>query len=203
MSKKDLRWSSSDVPALLLCYADAHERVFGKRPFVHEKYYGRFSVFEDDLREMGYSYREYAYTVVRILKKWADSKGLKSIPVNVFTGDWALGKFKRIAGSKYVDISNIDVDDEIYWSEMTVARSYIQAHAYDREPVSVRSLAKELGPLLSPHWLARYRNGGDRMTDRVLDDLCREYGLNHARNYNSIVDAIIHGDIRLQSQVPS
>jgi len=178
---------------------DAHAKIFGKRPYVHSSWYGRFRVFEDELRERGYSAREYAYTVVKILKKWAAGKGFATIPINAFTGDWALKKFIKVAGSVYVDISNTDMDDELYWSEKTVAVNYIQENAYDGAVTKLSAIVEGLRPLLSTHWLRRY-DGGDRnlvVVDKVLDELCEEHNIQYARSYSDIVGKI-RGHISIQ-----
>jgi len=188
MPKRNSKWNSRNIPTLARFYMDAHEDIYDVRPFVHSNHYGRFLVFEDELREFGYSCKEYAYTVVKILEKWKDSKGFKHIPVVAFTGDWALKKFMRVADSKHVDISNDDYS--LYHSELIVARSYIYENAYNGRCVKLRDVVNELRPLLSEQWLEKYDSGGERPIDDVLDDLCDEYGVVVARNYNSIVDAI-------------
>lgn len=196
MPKRDSKLSLHDAPALRRYYIAAHARIFGKDLYVHPKHNGRFLVFEDELRELGFSAREYAYTIVTLLKKWAISKGFNKVPINAFTGDWALDKFKRVAGSKYVDISNVDTDYDLYWSELTVARSYIHENVHNGVAVKLRDVVDELKPLLSEHWLRRYYNGGQRPVNKVLDDLCEEYDITFARNYADIVSKL-RGNISL------
>ena len=190
MSKRDSRWSLRNIPTLVRFYIDAHEDIYHVRPFVHSNHYGRFLVFEDELRGLGYSCKDYAYTVVKLLEKWKDGKGFKHIPVVAFTGDWALKKFMKVADSKHVEISSDDTEQSLYHSELTVARSYIQENAYNGNCISLGRIVDELRPLLSEQWLERYDSGGERPVDDVLDDLCDEYGVIAVRNYNSIVDAI-------------
>lgn len=156
---------------------------------MHPKTFPLFSVLEDDLRECDYSSREYAHTVVVLLKKWAASKDLTYIPVRTFAGDWAFKKFVRIAGSSYVDISNDDTEYDVYWSELTVARNYVN----DNINGSVKKLyeiVNELEPLLSEKWLWRYDNRRIRPINKVLDELCDEYNVVFAKNYADLVRII-------------
>jgi len=164
--------------------------VYGERPYVHSNQYGRFLVFEDELRERGYSQWEYAHTIVRILKKWADKKGFRTIPVNVFTGDWALRRFQVVAGSEYVCIAGKDLKEELYWNELTVATTYVVDNISDGTVVTLSRVVAGLKPLLSDSWLNRYYNDKDRPVIKVLDELCEEYGIVFAKNYADLVRQI-------------
>lgn len=192
MSKKDLalHLSSNGVPQLASYYMAAHKEVLDVHVKVGNKHHGRFRVFEDELREHDISAREYAYTVVRLLAKWLKRKGLRSIPVNTFTGDFAFNKYIRVAGSKYVSISNTDVDAAVYWSERMVVNVWIHTCLDEGRTPSFRSIVQELRPMLSIHWLARYANGGTRPIDKVLDEFCEEYGV-VAHSYTGLVDKVL------------
>ena len=189
-TKKKALQHASQIPTLANCYADAHEEVYGKRPYIHSSQYGRFRVFEDELREYGYSPLKYARTVVKVLKKWAAARGLATIPINVFTGDWALKKFRAVIGSEYVRIAGMDIGDELYWSEMTVARAYVADNISDGAVISFSKMVGELIPILTDLWLDRYYDGGDRPTISVLEDLCDEYNIVFAKNYADLVRQI-------------
>lgn len=173
------------IPILASYYLSAHREVFGSA-YVTKKEYALFLVFEDELRGLEVPCGKYAHTVVRILKKWTISRGMKRIPVNVFCGDWALKRFLVIAERKYVDISNDDEAVAIYHSEMMVAKKYIDRNAAG-DVCRIGDVVEELKPLLTEEWLEAYKIGGDRRTNEVIDDLCDEYGVQNAWTYNDFI----------------
>lgn len=182
-----------DMPILTRYYIGAHRDVLGVHVRVSKNKYGTFLVFDDELRIRGIGAHEYAYTVVKLLKKWLVKKKLRSVPVDVFVGEWALGKYVRVAGSDYVYIALDDVDNDVYYSERAVAEIYIS----ERGATPIRLLARRMKNFLSDHWLRRFSHDGDRRIDDVLADLCEQYGVPGARNYNDIIDWIHSGNVSI------
>src|SRR4030042_5555367 len=87
MKKKSSRSSLLDVsgtPPLVFHYIAAHKNLLGYKPFIHNKTYARFTVFEDDLREKHIPSRDFAYTVVKLLKKKIIENKWKCVPLNMF-----------------------------------------------------------------------------------------------------------------------
>ena len=185
MLKKDLRLNSYSVPQLVIFYKKANKNVFGKEPYVLRKVYNKFSVMEDDLRELGISPRHYADTVVAALKKWCIDKHMGSVPVNIFISDFAMRKYQKITGYESVKITP-DHTEELLWTELLVLRSYIYKNLQG-EVVRLRDEIEELRPLLYKGWLDLYDNGGTRPTQKALDMLAEEYGLNGVKSINDIL----------------
>lgn len=182
MKKRSSRSTYYDehMPLLARYYIDIHKDIFGCKVFVHEKYYSKFRVMEDDLREIGATPLEYADIVIRMLKNWANVKGLNSVPIRVFCGDWALGKFKKVFESDIVDISK-DADTVLY-SELLVARTYIEGNYSN-----IGNVVEDLRPLLDDDWIELYNEGSYRFSmGDALDILCEEYGVSYAIDYDDL-----------------
>lgn len=178
---KGSRSNYCKVPYLVMCYTTYHKDIYNAKVYVHEKHYGIFRIVEDDLRELGATPVEYTKTVLNMLKNWAHDKGLKSVPIRVFCGDWAFNKFKKVYKSDTIDISNNGVDGILH-SELLVARAYING-----EGLSMDEVVTGLTPLLSDDWLELYRGGRYRfVTGDVLDILCEELGVNYASSYEQL-----------------
>lgn len=188
MSKNYSKQSSSSQ--LLLHYKNANGSVFGTFPFVRPENVSKFVVMEDDLREYGIPCKEYAYTVVKILEKWARNKGLNCIPIHTFLSDFALNKFLKVYNSDSVVIPHNDDKDKILYSELLVARAYVQMNTDNGNVVRFRDIVFDMKRLLDENWLLAYDSGKGRPISEALDILCSEYRIRSARNYADIVTAI-------------
>lgn len=190
MPKKDLipRSLTDSIPSLVIHFQKATRKVFSMDIYVHKKTYGKFRVFEDDLREKGVSSREYADTVVKMMEKWVHGKCWKCLPLNVFMSDWVLEKFMKIHNSATVTIKTNDVDILIQ-DEVMVARTYI-AHALEYDSMKFCDVVEELKPMLSTDWLFLYYKKHGRPIKKSLEILSEEYGVTGARTYNDIIGAI-------------
>jgi hypothetical protein len=168
----------------------ASKKVFNVTPYIHEKYYGKFLVFEDDLRERGISGREYADTVVKMMEKFVYKKNWKSLPLNVFMCDWVLEKFMKVHNSSTISIKiDNNIEDVLLQDELNVARTYI-SHAIGREPMKFSSVVEELKPVLSKEWLLAYYTKHGRPIRESLEILSEEYSIIDARTYNDIIGAL-------------
>lgn len=156
--------------------------------FVPNKHNSRFSVFEDDLRDLGIDSRDYAFTVVKMLKSWAADKGFYTVPINVFTGDWALELYRTVNGSQQVKILDNEVD-AVLECEVLVGRKYIQDNltGFTR----MRDVVSEIANMLAPEWIELYWSGGVRPTQDALDRLSEEYGVPVAYSYTELLDKLI------------
>lgn len=179
------RLSSSNKPVLAVYYESAHKQVLDRKCFIRPKEYSLFEVFMDDLRELNIGYRDYAYGIVTILKEWLKEKKFYRIPVNVFCGDWALGKFRKVDNSQYVTVDEPDKDEkiEIFESELLVARTYIESNLSD--VCRMKEIVADLKPLLSKKWLSCPAD--KKPVSEVLDVLCKEYGVRVASDYNDLI----------------
>lgn len=189
-SKRDLPLVSYNSQ-LVVHYKNANHQVFVKTPYVPKKQYGKFLVLEDDLRELGIPPRDYAYTVVIMLKKWVMDHGMDTLPIKVFCGEWAMKKFLKVYESESVVIVDDDKDRLLY-TELLIARAYIYANGKNGNVVRLGDIVEERKELLSPDWLELYYSGELRTCEsEAIDMLCVEYNVRHANNYRDIVDALL------------
>ena len=192
MLQKGLKQFSTEKPQLVIHYVNACTKVYHKKPFIPAKLFPKFKVFEDDLRELGISSRDYAYVVVTLMKRFVLSKGWICLPVPVFLGNYCLNKYKDIAATKTVKVDIETSTDILFHDELLVARVFIEKNlSSDANCVRLRDVVKELKPLLSDVWLQVYVNKDRRPEDDVIDQLVTEYGISkNVLSYLDIVDAL-------------
>jgi hypothetical protein len=189
MNKRSSRQSLSNKPALATYYENAHLHILGKKCYISAKEYPTFETFMDDLRDLNIGCRDYAYNVTTLLKGWVEKRKFYRIPVPVFCGDWALGKFQTVDKSEYVKIADEDEDTktEILQSELLIARAYVDGNLKDVCRMS--NIVKELKPLLSKAWIDCPKE--DRPELEVTDILCKEYYIRPVSSYNAIIKAVL------------
>lgn len=200
MDKKDLKSklrndSSISLPPLVRHYKDAIKEVYGEktRVIIHAGEYGKFEEKQKELRDLGVPLRDYAYGVVVLLEYWVRKKGFEFLPVNVFLGDWVLSKFRKVYESEFVDFHYGDDSSELLYTELRVARYYIESSL--DEVVRFRDCVEELRPVLSENWLYAYENDvRDGLVHYALEILEGEYDVSYALSYVDIVDKLILKD---------
>jgi hypothetical protein len=169
-------------------YQRAQSEVFGVTVYVSSKLWPKFSDLEASLMHQGISSREYAFTVTRILKRWAIGRELPHIPSHIFLSPWAMKRFMKVHGSQSVEI--IDTNDvELLQSELTVARQYIAMLGR----VRMSDLVMSIEPLLSPSWLRMYRDKlpeRQLLITRAIDVLSEELSLRSAHDYNDFIGVL-------------
>ena len=185
---KNLKYPLINKPALAAYYESAHKQVLNRTCYIRKNEYPMFETFSDDLRELNIGCRDYAYAVVKLLQSWLQEKKFYRIPVNVFCGDWALNKFKKIDDSQYVRITEPEEDKtvEIVQSELLVARAYIEYNLKD--VYRMKDVVKDLRPLLSKEWLECPED--KRPITEVLEMLCKDYGLPLTSSYNNVIRSL-------------
>jgi hypothetical protein len=193
MQKKVSKQSLHDttIPQLVFHYVDACESVYKYRPYVPKKYYGKFSVFEDDLREMQISSMDYANSVVALTKKFVKGKGMKCLPINMFLGNYCLKVYNRYLSTNTVTV--VDTDRQVMlYNELLVARFYIDKniHRDGNSHIRMSDAIDELEPLLDKRWIALYENSKIRPIEDALEILCKEYKVKSADSYLEIVEAL-------------
>jgi hypothetical protein len=179
-------------------YINAHRNILNKPVFVNKKLFGKFSVFEDDLREMRINTREYAYTVIKMLKSWMLEKHLNIIPINVFCGDWALAKYVKVKESESVVINTNEEDHftAMLYSELLVARTYISDAITRKGDIDIseyESIIVELTPMLHTEWLQMYHselNEHAKVCRAACEIICNEYGMPKCSSYEEIISKI-------------
>jgi hypothetical protein len=189
MSKRNSRQSLSNKPVLATYYESAHKKILNRKCYIVERDYAIFETFMDDLRDLNIGYRDYAYGIVTLLKGWVEKKKLYRIPIPVFCGDWALGKYKVVDNSQYVKVADKEEDlhIEILQSELLVARAYIDANLKD--VCRMNEVVSDLKPLLSKAWLDCPKE--KRPTSEVEEILCKEYSILQVVDYNAIIRVIL------------
>lgn len=180
--------NSSDKPSLAVFYESSQQDVMGVDTYVHKKYYPKFSVFEDDLRDLSVSYRDYAYVVTKMLRDWAKDHKFKTVPINVFLGNWALEGYLKVRDSRQVKI-RVDDDGGVLDSEVIVGRKFIQDSLV--RFVRLRDVVESVRPLLSERWLSMYDGGDNRPTNDAVKILSLEFGVFEASSYTEIVDTLL------------
>ena len=81
------------MPLLAKNYMSAQKRVFGVDVFIPTKCYDRFRKCESVLRRNGIESWDFSLGVSVLLEKFVKSKGMKCVPVNMFTGRFAQTKY--------------------------------------------------------------------------------------------------------------
>lgn len=191
MHQKGLERLSSE-PQLLVFYKHATEAVYKVQVRVGKEKHVKFRDKEKELAELGILPRDYAYGVAVLLEKWVTSKKMRNIPVNVFLGPWALKKFRKVNDSITVTISDFHSDDDVsvLWSEIIVAKYYVEANLIKHTRLS--KVVAELEPLLSEKWLEMYEQGTRLAVEtQVLMQLEEEYMVRGANSYTDIVDKLV------------
>lgn len=198
-SKKDLRRIlskavSGSKPDLACYYLDAIEEVFGTKCYVSKNDYATFLVLEDDLRDLGIKRHDYAYTVVRMLRRWALFHKMKFVPIRTFCGDWALRRYNKIFNSATVTIMDHKAG-ELLNCELLVARMWLQ-HKVNHEPDKFDDVIYQLKPFLTDEWLEMYGNGQRAgLVEEAVEILRKEYRLHGACNYDDIAKALNNGQV--------
>jgi hypothetical protein len=182
---------SNDYPQLVLYYTKATEKIFGKKVWVSTMDFSKFRVLEDDLREIGASSKDYAYTVLSALQYWTKDHHMDYVPVGVFCGKFAFQKFGKIWKSETVSL--IDTPDaELRHSERMVAEMLIARNMSGQVMTNIDGVVSELRPLLSRAWLEMYDHGRYRMcSGEIIDELCAEYHVEYAKDYQDLVREIM------------
>jgi len=184
-----------DYPQIVSYYISATRKVFGHGIRVSPSNYSKFRVLEDDLRDVGADSRVYAYTVMTMLKDWAQKRNMNFLSVNMFCGDFAFKKFLKVWKSKTVVIEH-NPEIELIHSEKMVAETYISSNLVLGSNKSFEDAVKELRPLLSKEWLEMFKSGKYRpCTDEVLEDLCSKYKVLYARDYHMLLEKITQGQV--------
>ena len=184
-----------DTSQLAVLYERHHRIIFdNSRIRVYKKLIPDFLEFEKVLRDEGITYKDYTEVVLKLLKKWADDKGMDFVPIHTFLSTFALGRYLSVADSQTVEVTDDDIFIELLHSETLVGREYVINYVKEQGNYKFKDAVKELEPILSLSWLALY-NSGDRglVVLDAIHDLAVEYGLNPkgCHSYMDITDALI------------
>jgi hypothetical protein len=196
---KDLRQVLSKVisgsmPDLAYYYLNAIEEVFGTRCHIGKNDYATFLVLQDDLHDLGIKNRDYAYTVVRMLRQWALYHKMKFVPMRTFCGDWALRRYNKVFNSATVTIMDHRAG-ELLNCELLVARMWLQ-HKVNHEPDKFDDVIDQLKPFLTDEWLEGYGNGHRAgLVEEAVEILRSEYRLHDAWSYDDIAKALNNGQV--------
>ena len=183
--------TSNDYPQLVSHYTNATYKIFGKRVWVSTMDFSKFRVLEDDLREIGVSSKDYAYTVLAALQTWTKEHHMDHVPVQMFCGKFAFQKFMKVWKSETISLAHV-TDAELKHSERMVAEMYISEVLSRNMNIAFDHVVNELRPLLSKAWLEMYDHGGYRMcSGEIIDELCDEYHVPYAKDYYTLVVEII------------
>jgi hypothetical protein len=178
-----------DYPQLVSFYISATKKVFGHGIRVSERNYSMFRVLEDDLRDIGADSREYAYTVMTMLKTWAKEHNMNFVPVKVFCGEFAYKKFLKVWKSETVVIEDSD-DFKLLYAERMVAEAFITDNMAGANRTFEQEV-EDLRPMLSKEWLEMFDSGKYRKyTGEIIDELCRKYKVVYARDYSTLLRLI-------------
>jgi hypothetical protein len=146
--------------------------------------------FEKVLRDEGITYKDYTEVVLKLLKKWADDKGMDFVPIHTFLSTFALGRYLSVVDSQTVEVMDDDMAVLLH-SEVMAGRHYIEKYIELDGEYRFRDAVKEIKPLLSLSWLHNYDEGLFRPIDDAVDVIAQEHGLKGVMTYADIVDELI------------
>lgn len=180
--------SNSFEPQLARFYRVSQAKAFFNTPRVHQNSWARFQKFEKELHEDNIPPRDYAYIVTELLRKWVHTNGFKYIPYKTFTGPWALERYKAVSNSQTVTVAyGMEVDEEeLLYTELLVARTYIYKNAIERRVVRFSKVVEDMWELLNPDWVDIYDRGGKRPIAKALEILSEELG----RDFDNYTDVV-------------
>jgi hypothetical protein len=141
-------------------------------------------VLSDDLRDLEIPEIDYAYGIITLLESWRKKRNFRCIPINVFCGEWAFGRFLKIYEQEYAKIHSLEGNEIILQNELLFAKCYISKNI--NGVVRKSGVIAEMNALLSDEWrLANEENS--RPIQEVLELLFEEYGLKkHPTSYDDI-----------------
>lgn len=180
-----------ETSQLAQLYERYHRKIFNNsRIRVYKKLIPDFLEFEKVLRDEDISYQDYTETVLKLLKKWAEDKGMDFVPIPTFLSMFGLGRYLSVAESQTVEITDDDDEVALLHSEVMVGRYYIEKYIEREGEYRFRDAIKEIKPLLSLSWLHNYEEGLFRPIDDAVDVIAQEHGLEGVSTYADIVDAL-------------
>lgn len=196
MSKRDLKSKYVvETSQLARLYEDYHRRIYNNsRIRVYKKLIPDFLEFERVLRKEGISCKDYTETVLTLLKKWAEDKGMDFVPIPTFLSTFGLGRYKSVVDSQTVDVVHDNVRVELLHSELMVGRVFVSEYINTQGNYKLRDAVQELRPILSLSWLKLYDSGKRGLVEvDGISELAVEYGINPGgcRSYMDIADALI------------
>jgi hypothetical protein len=148
-----------------------------------------FRVTEDDLRDKGIEPRDYSFTVIGLLRRWALARHLEFIPVPTFCSDWVIDRYIRVYQSSSVTIYHDEENVSALYSELLIGRLYVQRNLMD--VAYRRDIIEEMKPVMSAEWLRLHESKGLRsVMDEAISMLAKEYGVK-AETYNDIIKALM------------
>jgi hypothetical protein len=177
------------VPAICTSYKDAVKDVCGRVVYVGKKEYARMRSLQKRLDNVGVAYDVYAYTVVRQWWEWCKSKGMHSVPVNVFCGNKAFDRFTETLEwqpTVSMETRADAIDNVAMHNELTAARMFVDwtIRGIDRP---IREARKRLSALTGPAIM----DPSDAIIVEVCGLLGNVYGCTNARTYDDIADWIV------------
>jgi len=179
----------NDYPQAVFHYQTATKKIYGKNVWVPTLEFPRFRVLEDDLREIGASSKDYAYTVLEVLRAWTEEHHMDHVPTRMFCGKFAMKKFLKVWKSETVSIEDTSAD-ELKHDERLVAELYLSGRLKSMN-VTLDNAVSDIRPLLSKKWLEMYDNKKYRpCLGDVIDELCAEFGISYARDYDDLATRI-------------
>jgi len=181
-----------DTSQLALLYEQYHRKIFNNsRIRVYKKLIPDFLEFEKVLRDEGISYKDYTETVLKLLEKWAEDKGMDFVPIPTFLSTFGLGRYLSVVDSQTVEVVDDNEFNEMLHSELLVGRLFIAKYVETRGDFKLRDAVEELTPLLSQDWLDAYESGFIvRPIAEAVEIIAQENGV-IANNYLDIADKII------------
>jgi len=192
MPAKVLEKKSLGDTQLLRYYKLAMEEVYGVYVKVTATKVERFISKEKDLLTLGILPKDYAYGVAILLEKWVKDKKFKAVPVNVFLGNWAFSKYMKVRDSISVTIDPISSDGNVslLWSELLVAKTYIQSNLIKHTRMC--DVVEDLRPLLGEEWLELYEcDKRLHIETLALLQLEEEYLVKNPNSYTDIVNSLV------------
>jgi hypothetical protein len=178
--------SFAEFPAILPHYLSANEEVFNRHVGIPPKDYNRLLTLQDELREHGIDYKDYAYTVVRLYGAWCKKWNRRQVPLSIFCGSRALQRYMKVAAKASVEMRPTG-DGKLLYSEMLVAHTYIN-WSLEGKWQPIRNVMDEVLVMLDRQWIVMFHeHKRGELVDKALELLCKEYGVKDALDYDDLV----------------
>lgn len=178
MKKKDLRSLGNNIPPIVLHFQSAHKRTFNKSIFIAgDKTLERFKRLQIKLQTEDISIIDYADNCMLLAKDWVKQRNVKTVPLNLLTGDWIYNKYKKLKSQVSVKLDAIP-DDILYQDEYLVAVEYIRCKLDGHSGIRFMEVVAELDEVLSEEWKSLFMTGRYRDTQlQVLTALEVQYNI--------------------------
>ena len=149
-SKRALKFK----PQLARHYEAASKSIHQSKVYVPVAQWAKFYDREDELTEAGVFPRDYAYRLLEHTAYWIKRKGWRTMPVNMFLGDWALNEYTTKLGNRPFDyITDKEESKRMVEASQHLLMEYIKHYQLESEDAAI----SDLWLFMSEEWKLDYK----------------------------------------------